>query len=162
MDRPRVYIETTIPSAYFDERTAPEMVARREATRRWWAATHGKYELVTSAAVREELERGPPHKTKAWLKLIDRLPLLERKAPVPEIAATYIRNKVMPSSPLGDALHLALASVYQCDYLLTWDYKHLANVNKLKHIQQMNARLGLFVPRIVTPEELLEKADEQA
>jgi hypothetical protein len=64
--------------------------------------------------------------------LIDQLPLLQRNAVVREIASTYVRYKVMPSHPLGDALHLALASHYRCDYLLTWNFKHLANANKVR------------------------------
>ena len=94
------------------------------------------------------------------MKLIDSLPLLRRNAAVREIAATYIHHKVMPSYPLGDALHLALASYYRCDYLLTWNFKHLANPRKFGHIQRVNVRLGLFVPRIVTPSDLLEKDHE--
>jgi predicted nucleic acid-binding protein len=160
MEKPRVYIETTIPSAYFDERRAPEMVARREDTRRWWATAGDRYAKVTSAEVREELERGPSHRRGAWVKLIESLPLLRRKAVVREIAGTYIHHKVMPSYPLGDALHLALASYYRCDYLLTWNFKHPANPRKFGHIQRVNVQLGLFVPRIVTPSELLEKDHE--
>jgi predicted nucleic acid-binding protein len=160
MDRTRVYIETTIPSAYFDQRSSPAMVARRDATRRWWAASGDRYEKVTSAAVRDELEKGPSHRKEAWLTLIEHLPLLPRNAAVREIASTYIRYKVMPSHPLGDALHLALASYYRCDYLLTWNFKHLANTNKFGQIQRVSALHDLFVPRIVTPSELLETGHE--
>lgn len=53
----RVYIETTIPSFYFEPRSDPEMVARRDWTRRWWADAGVRYELVTSVAVLEELSR---------------------------------------------------------------------------------------------------------
>jgi len=157
MEKPRVYIETTIPSAYFDERSSPEMVARREATRHWWAAAGDVYDKVTSAVVCEELEKGPSHRRAAWLTLIEQLPLLQRNAVIGETASTYIRHKVMPSRPLDDALHLALASYHRCDFLLTWNYKHLANANKFGHIQRVNTLLGLFVPKIVTPSELLEK-----
>jgi len=160
MDRPRVYIETTIPSAYFDERTAPEMVARREITRRWWRQAAGKFELLTGAAVREELMGGPVDRTGAWLRLIDELPLLQSSAAVRDIAAKYIRHKVMPANPSGDALHLALASYYRCDYLLTWNFKHLANVNKFRHIQRVSSLFDLFVPQIVTPPALLGEDHE--
>ena len=153
MDRPRVYIETTIPSAYFDERSAPEMVARREATRRWWAAASAKYDLVTSLAVRKELAAGPALPQRLWLPLIKPLPLLLVDTQIIDIAAGYRRHKLMPP---GDAMHLALASFYRCAYLLTWNFKHLANENKFGHIQRINSHLELFVPRIVTPLDLLE------
>lgn len=62
----------------------------------------------------------------------------------------------MPADPVGDALHLALASHHRCEILVTWNYLHLANSNKLTHIRTINAELGLFVPRILTPRDLLE------
>ena len=65
----------------------------------------------------------------------------------------------MPTDPTGDALHLALASFYRIDFLLTWNCKHLANANKFGHIRRINTRLGLYVPNIVTPLELLDDED---
>jgi len=158
MDRPRVYIETTIPSAYFDERTAPEMVLRRDVTRRWWASS-GKYDLVTSMAVREELASGPALRRRWWLLLVNPLPLLEVNPDVIDIAADYRDHKLMPPS---DAIHLAVASFYRCEYLLTWNFKHLANANKFGHIQSVNRRLRLHTPSIVAPPALLEEDDGQA
>ena len=84
----RVYIETTIPSFYFETRVDAEMVARRE-----------------------------------WM-------------------------------------HLAVASYHRCDFLLTWKCQHLANANKFDHIRRVNTLLGLFVPALVTPLELLGEDDE--
>lgn len=56
--KPRVYVETTIPSFYFEIRKEPEMIARREWTRRWWDDERHHYDLVTSIPVLEELQRG--------------------------------------------------------------------------------------------------------
>lgn len=61
----------------------------------------------------------------------------------------------MPANALGDALHLAVASFYQCHFLLTWNCKHLANANKFGHIQRINSMLGLYNPLLITPLELL-------
>lgn len=152
MEPPRVYIETTIPSAYFDTRTAPEMIRRREATRRWWAEAAERYELVTSVTVREELVVGPEKKALVWLRLIDHLPMLEFNSKVFASYSAYMRHKLMPAN---DAMHLAYATVHRCDFLLTWNFKHLANPNKIGHIQRVNERLGLFAPRIVSPPSLL-------
>ena len=55
----------------------------------------------------------------------------------------------------GDALHLAIASYHRCDFLVTWNCKHLANANKFGHIRRINGILGLSVPSLVTPLELL-------
>ena len=88
------------------------------------------------------------------------LPLIEIEQQIAKIVQTYIRYKVMPDDPAGDALHLALASYHKCDFLLTWNCNHLANANKFGHIRQMNTLLGLFVPLLVTPLELLGGSDE--
>ena len=156
----RVYIETTIPSFYFDVRPEPEMVARREWTRRWWKKTTTGHELVTSAAVIEELSRGDFPAREDSLQLIERLPLVPIEPEVTEIVQTYVARKVMPDNPVGDALHLALASFHRCDFLLTWNCRHLANANKFEHIRRVNVLLGLFVPALVTPLELLGDDNE--
>lgn len=67
----------------------------------------------------------------------------------------YIARKLMPNDPTGDALHLALASFHRCDFLATWNCQHLANANKFDHIRGVNGILGLMVPALVTPLELL-------
>ena len=74
--RRRVYIETTIPSFYYERRSEPAMVARRDWTRDWWADAKGRDDLVTSEAVLEELERGAFDARDACLQLLGDLPLL--------------------------------------------------------------------------------------
>lgn len=73
----------------------------------------------------------------------------------PEIVAAYDKHKIMPKDPFGDALHLALASYHRCDFLVTWNCQHLANARKFGHIRRVNGMLGLYVPELVTPMELL-------
>ena len=64
------------------------------------------------------------------------------------------------SRTIPHADHLALASFYNCDMLVTWNCRHLANANKTDHIRRVNALLGLRTPLLVTPLELMEKDDE--
>jgi predicted nucleic acid-binding protein len=161
MIRPRVYVETTIPSAYFEVRTAATVVARREWTRKWWDVAAARYELLTSPAVLAELVAGRSERATERAALVQHLPLLVIGSPVLEIVQAYIRHKLMPADPGGDALHLALASYYKCDFLVTWNCQHLANANKFGHIRRINTLLGLYVPSLVTPLELLGAADEQ-
>lgn len=157
----RVYVETSIPSFYFEVRPQAEMVARREWTRAWWTNAAGTVELVTSLAVVEELERGAFPARDDCLALIASLPVLAVEPPVLEIVEAYIRHRVMPADPAGDALHLAIASYHRCDFLVTWNCKHLANANKFGHIRRVNGLLGLFVPALVTPLELLGDNDDE-
>lgn len=155
MSLPRIYVETTIPSFYHETRTAPEIVARREWPRQWWSTAAARYELVTSPAVLDELGSGPSDRSGAWLALVADLPVLTVSPAIVEIVQAYIRHKLMPANPAGDALHLALASYHKCDFLVTWNCEHLANANKFGHIRRINTMLGLFVPALVTPMELL-------
>jgi len=152
---PRVYIETTIPSFYYTTRRDPESVARKNWTQHWWDFRRVACELVTAAAVLDELKKGTYPTKPQVLALLDGVSVLPTEPPVLEIVEVYLEHGVMPKDPAGDALHLALASYHKCEFLLTWNCKHLANANKFRHIQRVNGLLGLFVPSIVTPLELL-------
>lgn len=155
MPRHRIYVETTIPSFYFETRPQPDMVARREWTRRWWGLAREEHELVTSAAVIDELSGGEYASRGQCLELTRSLPALPVNREIIEIAEIYARRLVMPMNPLGDAMHLAIASYHRCEFLVTWNCVHLANGNKFVHIRRVNALLDLFVPSLVTPLELL-------
>ncbi|MCH7976742.1 MAG: type II toxin-antitoxin system VapC family toxin [Bacteroidetes bacterium] len=152
---PRVYIETTIPSFYYTRRSDPESVARRRWTKRWWAHSDEHYELVTSPVTLDELERGSIKRLRERrLSMLRTLPVLAISEQVLSAAETYVTERIMPADVAGDALHLALASVHACDYLLTWNCRHLANENKAERIALINQRLGLPIPRLVTPLQL--------
>lgn len=159
MVKPRVYVETTIPSFYHEARTSPEGVARREWTRQWWDGANDRYELVTSPAVLDELAGGRPDLGTKRIALVQNLPILPIEPVIIEIVQSYIRYKLMPADPGGDAMHLALASYNKCDFLVTWNCRHLANANKFGHIRTVNTMLGLFVPALVTPLELIGEDD---
>ena len=152
--RPMIYIETTIPSFFFEVRGAPEMVARRNWTREWWNNYRDSYTLVTSEAVIAELEEGDYEARDDAVNLLEGIERLETPDEIADIIEVYLDNHLMPRERLGDALHLALASYHKCDFLITWNCRHIANANKFEHIRIINARMGLFVPALVTPMEL--------
>ena len=98
----RAYVETSMPSFYFEARPEPQMVARREWTREWWSrATTVGTELVTSVAVIDELERGDFAARADCLGLIGGLPVLAIEAPIIEVVQAYIRHRVMPLTQRG-------------------------------------------------------------
>ncbi|MEK7250864.1 MAG: hypothetical protein AAB209_10640, partial [Bacteroidota bacterium] len=91
----KVYIETTIPSFYYEERTQAIFVAQRELTRQWWETKRQQFELVTGAAVFKELEDGDyPHKQKK-IELLSGIKILPVTDSAIEIVETYIQHKVM-------------------------------------------------------------------
>lgn len=136
------------------------MVARRNWTRAFWDTKRGEYELVTSAAVSDELAHTVPHKGDAVLELLRGLALLGRTPGVMALARHYIEQKVMPRGLSGDALHLALASWHGCHFLLTWNCSHLANAQQGgTHSHRQSAARGLATPVLATPLELLNLED---
>ena len=78
---------------------------------------------------------------------------------VMEIAHYYMDHFLAPKEEIedyeGDAIHMALYAFYKVEYLLSWNQKHLANVNKLRQLRIMNGRLELETPAIITPEQLM-------
>jgi predicted nucleic acid-binding protein len=156
-----VYIETTVPSFFVETRSEPAMIARRESMRRWWEVEASRYELFASELVVSELGGGDyPGKSEA-LELVAGLPLLDVVSGIDDIVSVYLRRRLMPQKDVRDAYHLAIASHYAVNFLLTWNCRHLANVNKMEHLRQVNNDLGLYVPIVTTPDLLLrEEADD--
>ncbi|MDX2226028.1 MAG: type II toxin-antitoxin system VapC family toxin [Verrucomicrobiae bacterium] len=151
----KVYIETTIPSFYYNTRKAPEHVARMNWTRLWWKTCRPLYDVCSSLAVLDELNRREHPLKLQKMALLKDVTLLKITPEVIKVVEVYIARKVMPTDPVGDALHLALASHHKCDILLSWNCNHIANVQKYDHVRKVNTQLGLHVPLLVTPLEFL-------
>ena len=156
--RPRVYLDSTIPSVYCDDREGNRH--ETEVTRRWWRDESQNYEIWISPATQAELEDGNhPHKAEI-LKFADALDLLPPDPAVDSLAQHYIQHQVMPRKHLGDAWHLAYATFHGFEFLLTWNCNHLANANKRRHLETINWRMGFETPEIVTPLGLFKERDD--
>ena len=154
------YIETSIPSFYFTGRTDPQSLSRQHWTRQWWATIGESFHLFSSPAVIVELTMGSIAQLRIQrIELTTGLEMLEINADVLEIARIYIDRLLMPDDADGDALHLAIASYYNMEVLLTWNCKHLANPNKFGHIDKVNGELGISVPLVTTPLNYLSEDD---
>lgn len=147
--KPTVYIETTVPSYYFETRPGAADNVRR--TRQWWDDERSYYELFTSQVVLLEIQRAPEPKRQQMLQLAADIPLLELDPETEALARVYSAEMVMPRNPFADALHLAIATHYKVDFLLTWNCRHLANENKRRHLETVNARMHRSTPIICTP-----------
>ena len=154
----KVYLDSTIPSYYFDERES--IATFSEVTRKWWSEMSDSYDIFISDAVLQELNEGSYPRKEKILEFALTIPLLPVVNDLEQIAEFYIDNYVMPQSLVGDAVHLAYASYYGIEYLLTWNCNHLANANKKRHIRVINGRLGLPTPEIITPLELFREEEE--
>lgn len=150
-----VYVETSVPSFYFETRPRHDMQAMKQWTREWWALPKFDQELVIGPPILAELSEAPPTKRERAMRLIENLRMLPYTDEVMEIVSAYFAHKLMPREAHGDADHLAIASFHNCDMLVTWNCKHLANANKFGHIRRVNGSLGLRTPALVTPQQLL-------
>lgn len=150
-----VYVETSIPSFYYETRKSPRITVWRDATRRWWDEHSVGYELVTSRFVIEELDRAPITKSRKAKKLLAKVDVLAEPPGLADVVRYYMKHRLMPVEAGGDAFHLAIASMHSVDFLLTWNCQHLANANKIQHISIVNRRLGLPVPILTTPLTLM-------
>jgi hypothetical protein len=149
--RKSVYIETTIPSFYYTKRTDTKSIARMSWTRQWWDLFSGEFNLVSSAAVVNELRRGSSDMVSDRIRLLGRTELLPITDEIRHIAHIYIDNLVMPKDPAGDALHLAITTFHKVDVLLTWNCAHIANPNKIDRIHVINYKIGFQTPSLMTP-----------
>jgi hypothetical protein len=136
---------------------SPAVAERREWTRLWWTDAAGRYELVTSPAVFAELEEGESRFVPLSVGLLADLPVLSLNPQVAEIVQQYIRHKPMPAKTQWRCTASGACFIYECDFIVAWNCRHLANPNKLARIQRINGTLGLAVPEIVTPLDLLRK-----
>jgi hypothetical protein len=157
----KVYVETSFFSACVSTRTSEKIAGWRASSNEWWQKQASYHELFISGEVIEELSAPDfPHSQKA-LKMLSGLNLLELTPEVEQFADLMVNEKVMPApSVAGDAVHVAVATVYRMDYILTWNVRHLANPNKRTHFGVICMRLGLVPPQIVTPDMLQEIDDE--
>jgi hypothetical protein len=155
MNKPSVYLDTTIPSYLFEERD--ELQTFVQITRQWWAEERQYFDVYMSEETVIELNQGNyPNKVKV-LESVSGLTTLCFTPRIDEIVNVYIDHYLMPRKLQGDARHLAYASFYRMNFLLTWNCNHLANVNKQPHISIINTRLGLHLPKIVTPLQLFKE-----
>jgi hypothetical protein len=150
-----IYVETTIPSFYYETREAAVHQARRQWTREWWGLVRQEL-LVTSQPVLSELKRAPEPKRSNALALLAPLPILEPTPMVEKLMVEYLKHRLMPRDAAGDARHLAIATVFECATVATWNCQHLANANKRAHIEHVNRLLGFATPALVTPYMLLQ------
>ena len=158
--RRKVYIETTIPSYYYETRKDVKSAAWRQITREWWSKYRRYYDTLSSEMVIFELERGRHPEQREKLALLKDVECLTHLPAIDDIVEAYIAHKLMPREFAGDGYHLAYASYYGIDFLMTWNCQHLANPNKFQHLNIINERLGLRMPVICTPEQLFSKSED--
>jgi len=151
-----VYIETTIVG-HLAGRTHPDPIvaARQATTREWWATKSAHYEIFISQLVLDECSAGDPSAAEERLREVERVRLLARVPDADELTKALIAAKAIPASEPRDAFHIAIAAVHGIEYLLTWNFAHIANAALRHRIERECRNAGFEPPIICTPDELL-------
>lgn len=152
-----VYLETSVLS-YYTARPSRDVVviAHQEITRQWWEKALNEYEIFISQAVIDEASDGDPGASEERLKAMRDFQYLEINSKVGEMTEIYIAELKIPPKAVGDAVHIAIASIHEIDYLVTWNCSHIANGVIIKKLAEINTNYGVHTPVLCTPEELLE------
>jgi len=151
-----VYIETTFIS-YLVSRPSRDLLvaAHQQATRDWWFERRQIFECYVSQVVLDEVSAGDPEEAKTRMAMIGTFPVLEITEEAESLAAAIIASGAIPPQAVRDAAHIALATVNDMDYLLTWNCRHLANGQIIRRVAVVCNQKGYNMPVICTPEELM-------
>lgn len=151
-----IYIETSI-LGYLTARSTDNLIlaANIKVTQDWWDNCRTSFVLYASEVVLDEAAKGDREIADRRLSLLQPLMLLDLTKEAIELAKEFLKQSNLPSKASNDALHMALATVYGLDYLLTWNCKHMANALIQKKLSQISSGLGYELPVICTPYQLI-------
>lgn len=156
-----VYVETTVVGNIAGRiHSNPDVASRQRKTRRWWATATSDFQLVISQLVIEECAAGDPTAAQERIEEIDGLSRLDITDDARNLADALMTAGAIPPSEPRDALHVAIAAVHGVQYLVTWNFKHIANATLRGRINDVCRDNGREPPIICTPEELAGMTDD--
>ena len=145
----RIYIENSVIGGYFDEEF-------KENTQKLFDKfKNGIYKPIISSHVIAELENGAPEHIIENLKTLDFEEYLVNDEMI-KLAEKYIEQKIVSENYYSDALHIAVATVTGVDVLVSWNFKHIVNLNKIKMFNSVNIKEGYNILEIRSPREVVE------
>jgi predicted nucleic acid-binding protein len=159
MKKLKIYLDTSVINFLFAD-DSPE---KKEITKQFFELfiSTGIYETFVSIYVLEEINNTTDLAKKGLLtEIIKKHPIQiidvsEDEDPIDILSDEYVKKQVVPENKLFDALHVAVCTVFEIDFLVSWNFKHLANINRERKFIAVNQSLNYNYPlRIVTPENL--------
>jgi predicted nucleic acid-binding protein len=154
---PKVYVETTV-IGYLTSRPRDDVTVagHQNTTRQWWRIAAGRFDLVASQLVLQECSAGDEKAADERVKALANVTLLPTTTEAQQLAEALVAGHAMPESHPEDALHVALAAAHGIEYLVTWNFRHIANAAMRLRIERVCRDAGYEPPVICSPEELLE------
>jgi len=136
------------------------MAANQEVTREWWASHRDDFDLVVSQVVLDESSAGDSDAAQRRWEVLKNLPRLDITEEAETLAAALFTELRLPPKARADALHIAISAVNGIDYLLTWNCTHIANATLRLQIEAICRAAGYEPPVICTPQEMLERRED--
>lgn len=151
-----VYVETSVVSYLVSEKSRdPVTASRQQLTQEWREERRPLFACVISQQVIAEAAEGSSVTAAKRMKALREMPLLSGDMNSSKLVEDLLTQSMFPPNARADANHLAIATCASVDYLLTWNYRHLANAVVLRRLEKFLDERGLRLPRVCTPEELM-------
>jgi hypothetical protein len=150
-----LYLDTSVIGGYFD----PEFMADTRAL--WRRREEGLFRFVSSQMVIDEIAGAPERVRELMRTSFGPEDVLNVSVEMEDLAAAYMGQKVVPADFGDDAQHVAICSVARLDYLVSWNFKHLANARRESGFNAVNVLQAYPPVRIVTPTFLIHGHEEK-
>ncbi|PWU18948.1 MAG: DNA-binding protein [Verrucomicrobia bacterium] len=151
-----VYLETSFISLLVCRPSRDIIIAgNQQITREWWRLRRQDFLCVASSEVVREASRGDSGEVRKRMEILNQLPILAVSGDGERLSSALFGTGALPPQGQTDAAHLALSAVAKIDYLLTWNCRHLANVQILERLELEATKLGWKLPRVCTPAQLM-------
>lgn len=146
----RIYLDTSVVSAYVDDRL-PE---RRQATVEFWGRLAGYDVAISELTVTEIQATGSQAVREQMLELVRPFAVLPVGDDARRLAQEYVRRGVFSAATTEDAIHVAVAVVSRQDMLVSWNFRHLVNRRRRALINETSILLGHPTIEILAPPEV--------
>ena len=150
----RLYIDTSVFGGFFDEEFAEFTKPLFERLQK------GEFKLLFSTVTQEELSLAPDQVKKLVENIkIENTEFIEANEEAVELATQYILEKVVGQTSLPDCLHIALATINRADFLISWNFKHIVNVQRIRGYNAINIKNGYKQIEIRSPRDFMTYGD---
>lgn len=158
MRKLRLYLDTSVIS-HLDAMDVPDKMD--DTLRLWQDIQEGKYIACLSDITLGEINRCPEPKRTAMLTMLGELDFeeLSHSDEADGLAASYFEAGGLPPKSRADAQHIAIASVTNCNAIVSWNFKHIVNLRAMTAVESVNLKMGYRLIRILSPTMLLDKED---
>jgi predicted nucleic acid-binding protein len=154
INKPKVYLDTSVISHLFQDEK-PE--AKGYTLEFWEKIKNGEFEVFISRVVIEEIKKAPYDRAVMMQTALEKI--VCNDIPISDeilyLADEIISRGVLPARSVNDSLHIAAAFLGGCNYLTTWNMKHLANVKTNDGIRSLTLGSKRYALQIITPNTLL-------